>query len=211
MSKKLLIILFVSIFCGIIFSQNIRQLNDIEKQIIEQKIVAQSTKIETLQCDFSQEKTSTLISEKAEARGVLLYQTPSKLRWEYNTPTPSTLILNGNNALLLDKNGQKTGDERMVKQLGAIIISMINGSGITQNKQFSAEYFEIDNSLLLIVLTPVQKRLKDFYNTIEVKIDINTMLANNIILNEKTGDKMIISLKNIVLNSEISQNKFNVQ
>ena len=178
------------------------------KQLFLNQITEESKKIKTLQCAFVQEKTSSLISEKAVAKGILLYQSSSMLRWEYTEPTPSSLILNGNNAILLDKNGKKLGNEKMLKQLGSIIISMINGNGIVQNKQFSSEFYEIDNTQILVVLTPVQKRLKDFYSTIELKIDLKTMLANNITLNEKAGDKTIIFLTDKVLNSEIPQSKF---
>jgi len=199
------------VFCGYNFSQNGRKLTDNEKLIFEQKLTEQSQKIETLQCEFVQEKTSVLLSEKSVVEGVLMYKSPSMLRWEYTKPTPSTLILNANNAILLDKNGQKAGDERMLKQLGSIIISMINGSGIMQNRQFLTDFYEIDNSLILVVLTPVQKRLKDFYDKIELIIDNKTMFANEIILFEKSGDKMSIILTNKVLNAEIQQNKFDIQ
>ena len=202
-----LTVLFAAI-CGNLFSQKGKQLNESDKQAFEQKIIEQSENIKTLRCNFVQEKTSLLVSEKAVAKGIMLYLAPSMLRWEYTEPTPSTLILNGNNAALLDKNGKKIGNEKVLKQLGGIIISMINGSGITQNKQFSSELYEIDNAHLLIVLTPVQKRLKDFYNKIELKIDRKTMLATTITLEEKSGDKTVISLTSTELNSEIPQNKF---
>jgi outer membrane lipoprotein-sorting protein len=211
MKKFFLITLLLPAIYGIVFSQNSRKLNSEEQKKIEQRIVEISKNIKTLQCDFVQEKTSTLVSEKAVAKGILLYQSPSALRWEYTDPTPSTLILNGENAALFDKNGKKAGNEKMLKQLGGIIISMINGSGIDSNKQFSSEFYEIDNVQIVVVLTPIQKRLKEFYNNIELKIDSKSLLANEIVLNEKTGDKTIISLINKKLDSEISQNKFTIQ
>ena len=180
-----------------------------QKQAFEQKMIEHSQKIKTLQCAFVQEKTSSLVAEKAVVKGIMLYQSPSMMRWEYIEPTPSTLILNGNNAALLDKNGKKTGNEKMLKQLGSLIISMVNGNGIAQqSKQFSSEFYELDNEQLLVVLKPIQKRLKDFYNKIELRIDLKTMLADDITLDEKSGDKTVIFLKDKVLNSEIPQSKF---
>jgi len=197
--------------CGNVFSQNSRKLSGNEKQAFEQKMIEQAKEIKTLQCTFVQEKASGLVSEKSVVEGIMLYQSPSMLRWEYTEPTPSTLILNANDAVLLDKNGNKAGNERMLKQLGGIIISMINGNGIAQNKQFSSEFYEIDNTQMLVVLTPLQKRLKDFYNKIELKIDPKTMLANEISLEEKSGDKTVISLKNKILNTDIPQSKFAIK
>ena len=211
MKKTIYLTLLLSAICVNTFSQSGKKLNDNEKQVFEQKIIEQSKNIKTLHCTFVQEKTSVLVSQKAVAKGVMFYQSPSMLRWEYTEPTPSTLILNGNNAVLFNKDGKKIGNEKVLKQLGGIIISMINGNGIAQNKQFSLEIYEFDNAHLLIVLTPVQKRLKDFYNKIELKIDRKTMLATTITLDEKSGDKTVISLINTILNSNIPQNKFAIQ
>ena len=211
MKKIIFITILFLVIRGNVFSQTGRKLTENEKQVFEQKIIEQSKKIQTLQCSFVQEKISTLVSEKAVTKGIMLYQSPSMLRWEYTEPTSSTLILNGNNAVLLDKNGAKAGNKKMLKQLGDIIISMINGNGIAQNRQFSSEFYEISSSQMLVVLMPVQKRLKDFYNKIELIIDLKTMLADNITLDEKTGDNTVILLTNKGLNVDISQNKFEIK
>ena len=211
MKRIIFTTILCSVFCGNIFSQSGRKLSDDEREVFKQKIIEQSKKIETLQCSFTQEKTSMLVSGKAVAKGIMFYQSPSMLRWEYTEPTPSALVLNGNNAVLLDKNGKKIGNEKMLKQLGGIIISMINGNGIAQNKQFSPEFYEINNAEMLVVLMPLQKRLKDFYDKIELKIELKTMLATSITLDEKSGDKTVISLTSTVLDSEIPQNKFAIQ
>jgi outer membrane lipoprotein-sorting protein len=186
-------------------------LSESEKPVFEQKMIDQFKQVKTLQCDFVQEKTSTLVAEKAVTKGILLYQSPSMLRWEYTAPTPSTLILNGNAAALCNKDGEKVGNDKMIKQLGKLIISIINGDGIKNSKQFSTEVFDAEGNQMLVVLTPVQKRIKEFYNSIELKIDKDTFLASEIIMNEKSNDKLAIYLSNIILNKEISQSKFAVK
>ena len=203
-------ILFSSV-CGSVFSQTVRNLNESEKKVFEQKMVDQSKEIKTFQCAFVQEKTSALFSEKAVSKGNLFYQSPNALRWEYTDPDVSTLILNGNNAVLLGNNDEKFGNERTLRELGGIIISLINGNGIAQNKQFTTAFYETENGQMQVVLTPVQRRLRDFFNTIEMYIDLKTMLANEIILNEKSGDKTIISLTNKELNKEIFPGMFTIK
>ncbi|MDR2684599.1 MAG: outer membrane lipoprotein carrier protein LolA [Prevotellaceae bacterium] len=208
MKKIFLTTILFSITYGNIFSQNGKKLNESEKQIFEQKMITQFKKVKTLQCAFMQEKASALVSENAVSKGILLYQPPSALRWEYLSPAPMALILNGNNAVLLNKNGTKIGNEKMLKQLGYLIIDMINGKSMSNSKQFFTEIYETADTQMTIVLTPVQKRLKEFYSVIELKIDAKTLLASEIILNEKSGDKTVISLINKELNKEIPQKKF---
>jgi len=196
--------------CGNIFSQTGRKLNESEKSTFEQKMVDRLREIKTLQCDFVQEKTSALVTEKAVSNGILLYQYPLKLRWEYLNPTPSTLILNANNAVLLNKDGKRTGNNKMIKQLGGLIIGLINGDGIKNSKQFSTEVFET-NGQFCIVFTPVQKRLQEYFKSVEMKIDKNTLLSPEIGLNEKSGDKTVIYMNNKILNKEIQQSKFAIE
>jgi outer membrane lipoprotein-sorting protein len=209
----LLLIMFCifSMFCKTAFSQGGRKLNAGEKATFEQTIQEQSKKIKTLQCHFVQEKTSTLVKEKAVAKGILHYQSPSMLRWEYVEPLPSVLILNGKNAILLDKDGKpQDGNVNLLKQLGDIIISLINGNSLVQNKQFSTEVFESENDFVLI-LTPVQRRLKEVYKSSELKIDKSSYLASEIAMNEKSSDRTVIFLNDIELNKEIDPDKFTVK
>ena len=169
MKKAVLITVLLSVFCGNVFSQTGKKLSKSEKEDFELKIIAKSKEIKTLQCNFVQTKSSTLVAGMSLAKGVLLYLSPSAMRWEYTEPTPSTLILNGNDAVLLDKNGKRQGNTAVLKQLGGIIISMINGEGLRQSKLFATEVF--DNEVAYaVILTPVQKRLKAYYKSIARKI-----------------------------------------
>lgn len=197
-------------YCGNIFSQDGRKLDENEKLAFEQKMIDRLKEIKTLQCDFVQEKTSSLVTKKAVSNGILLYQYPMMLRWEYLNPTPSILIFNANNATLLNKDGKKTGNSKMIKQLGGLIISLINGDGIKDGKRFSIEVFETD-SQFDIVFTPVQKRLQDYFTSFEMKIDKSTLLSPEIVMNEKSGDKTVIYMNNKILNKEIPQGKFTVK
>ena len=209
--KKIFFTFLLFAICINGFSQNRRQLSESEAQVFQQKMVEHSRSIQTLRCTFVQERTSTIVSGTAVTRGTMLYRTPSMLRWEYAEPTPSTLILNGNNATLLDQNGNRMGNERMLRQLGGIIISMINGTGITQNRQFSSRFYNVSQTETLVVLIPNQRRLQELYDKIELRVNSQTMLANTITLYEKNGDKTKITLANKILNAEIPQSKFAIQ
>jgi outer membrane lipoprotein carrier protein len=205
--NKISLIILLSIICGNVFSQDRKKLSESAKQVFEQTMMAEVLKIKTLQCDFVQEKTSTLVNEKSVATGFLLYQSPSMLRWEYTALTPSILILNGKDAVFRDKNGKEQGNATILKQLGGIIISMINGESLRQNKIFSTDVFETDKNFT-VILTPLQKRLQNYYNFIELTLDKNTFLASGITMYEKSGDKTVISLNNKEINIEFDSTKF---
>ena len=125
------------------------------------------------------------------------------LIWEYTSPSKSSLIVDGRSTRLLDENGNIVGNKNVSKQLGSLIINMINGNSIVDNKLFTTEIFEIANNQILVVLTPQQRRLKDFYSTIKIKVDRNTLIATEISMDEKSGDNTVVSFTNIQLNKDI--------
>lgn len=192
-------------FCEIGFSQTGRKLSENEKSAFEQKMVEQLKKVTTLEC------TMALTTGKSVMKGTMLYLSPSKMRWEIKTPTLSTLILNGPKSTLLDKNGSKveTEDAKKLKQLGNFIVMMISGRAISQqSKMFSPEFYELDATQMLIILTPINSRMKEMFSTIELRIDQKTMLTNSITMYEKSGEKSVVTVTNKVLNPQISQDKF---
>jgi outer membrane lipoprotein-sorting protein len=187
-----------------------QKLSEHDKLLFAQEMIEHYKQIQTLQCDFVQEKTSAMFSQKAVAKGVMLHQPPSMLHWEYTMPTPSTLILNGGSAALFNKDGKRIGSEAMMKQLGALIISMVNGDGIKNTNLFASECYDVDDKEMLLVLTPMHKRMKEF-KSIELTIEKNTFLASRITLNEKSGDQTTIYLNNKLLNQKISMDKFAIK
>jgi len=205
-----IIVLFLALY-GNSFSQTGRKLSESEKPAFEQKMVEQLKKVTTLESASLLEKTSPATAEKSVMKGTMQYMSPSKMRWEIQTPTISTLILNGPKSVLLDKNGEKIENEesKKLKQLGNFMIMMISGKAISQqSKMFSPEFYEIDAAQMLVILTPINSRMKEMFNTIELRIDQKTMLTNSITMHEKSGEKTVITLTNKVLNLTIPQDKF---
>ena len=200
-----------SVICGNIFSQDGRKSNQSEQQAFEKKMLGQLKKITTLECAMQLETTSSA-GEKSGMKGPLAYQFPARLRWEFTAPQPAILILNGPHTMLLDKTGKRNlANEKKLRELGTFIMMVINGKVIAQpNRVFSPEFHEFNEKKMLVILTPKGK-MKDKFNKIELRIDPETMLANSISLDEKSGEKTIITLTNIVINHQIPHNKFEIQ
>ena len=154
--------------------------NNETKTFIKNKILSESKKITSLQCSFVQKKKSTLFSEKAISKGIMLYKAPNALRWEYVFPNKIALILNENDVFFVNESREISNSNKMLKQLGSLIISTINGEALDDTKKFKADYFK-DNknsNLVLIKLTPVLARLKDMFTSIRIIIDTSDYLGN---------------------------------
>ncbi len=210
MNKIFNILICISVFSATVFSQSDKKLTDSQRQEFEKQFTAKSKEIATLQCSFTQTKTSTILSQGAVSKGNMLYKNPSMLVWEYTQPTQSTLVVNGKSARLINERGKSIGNERILKQLGELIINMINGNSIADSKMFSSEVFETKNNQISVELKPIQKRLKDYYSLIKIKIERKTLMASEIIMEEKSGDKTVIVFGNLEMNKEIDNSKFKV-
>lgn len=210
--KSLLYLIFFISFVSTIFSQNeaFQQITGEDRALLEQEIVAASQAMNTLQCDFVQEKSSKLFADKAVSKGILSYQKPETLRWEYTEPSKFALILNEDRVYLANESGAVENSNKMFKYLAALIVGTVNGEGFLDAKTFQVCYYQSEEAenLILVKMTPVQKRLKEVYASIEIKIDKKDFLASEIVMREATGDVMTISLLNKKVNAELPQTLF---
>jgi outer membrane lipoprotein carrier protein len=180
---------------------------------IEKKIVAEAKKITSLQCKFEQEKASVLLTEKAISKGILMYKSPASLRWEYTEPNKYILVFHQGNASMKDEKGAVIQANKMLKQLGNFIVSAINGKSLTDNENFQIEYYENEKNkqIVWVKLIPIPKKLKEMYNSIQIKISTSDYLASEIIMEEKSGDIMKIFLSEKKINENIPVNLFSIQ
>lgn len=180
------------------------------KQTILSNISATSKNNQTLSCSFVQEKTSTLVAEKAISKGFMYYKSPNALRWEYTSPQATALIVNGNDVAIKTNKGTTTNNTRMFKELATIIMSTIDGSGLNDSKNFSSEVSE-NTSTYKVVLTPINKRIAAIYSNITLTIDKQTKVAKSICMQEKNGDSMTILFSNHKINQQLDSKLFITQ
>ncbi|MEM9291484.1 MAG: outer membrane lipoprotein carrier protein LolA [Acidobacteriota bacterium] len=58
-----------------------------------QRVEAEQSQVETLEATFRMVRESDLLLEPQESTGVLHYQAPDRVRWEYETPDPMILVI----------------------------------------------------------------------------------------------------------------------
>ncbi|MDR0363985.1 MAG: outer membrane lipoprotein carrier protein LolA [Bacteroidales bacterium] len=208
----------VALFFGILFfasaqDNNLELISEKARINIEKQIVSASQAMNTLQCHFTQEKSSTLFADKAVSKGILSYRKPESLRWEYtDEPNKFALVLNEHGAHILNDAGIVDNYNKIFKPLAELIVGTINGKGLLDSKTFKVEYYQIDSkqNIILVKMIPVQKRLKEVYTSVEIIIDKTDYLALEIIMNEASGDVTTISLSDKKINIELPQTLFSV-
>jgi len=125
---RLSVVIVAMLSATVVSAQKPRKLTDTQRRQFEKEFIAKSKEIASLQCGFTQTKTSVLVAGSAVSKGNMYYSSPSMLAWEYVAPIKSVLVVNGKQTQLLDNNGKSVGNSQAIKQLGSLIINMINGN-----------------------------------------------------------------------------------
>lgn len=218
--RKQPINIYIGLIISILFFQlsafcqngNFKKMNDSEKNTFVQNMQAASKTIQSLQCNFIQKKISTLLKEPSISKGMMYFKSPNALRWEYTSPQTFAFIMNQGQSIVKNNNGTTKLDaqsSKMIKNMTEMIMSMINGKGLVDSKDFTATY-STDGKQVLIKLNPKNAKIKMMFTTINVYVDTKTFLANVIEMNEVGGDMTSITLSNIKKNITLSDDKFKI-
>jgi outer membrane lipoprotein-sorting protein len=176
------------------------------------KSFAQATATtESIQSDFKQEKSLSMLSENINSTGKFWYHKNDKIRMEYVQPYSYIMILNGGK--IFTKEGQKenkisANSNKVFQQVNRILIDCVGGS-MLDNPDFQSRIFE-NSGTYLVELIPIAKNLKELYKNINILIDKKDYTATAIEMFELSGDKTIIRFQNKVLNAQIKDSVFNI-
>jgi outer membrane lipoprotein-sorting protein len=170
-----------------------------------------TTTTESIQADFIQEKSLTMLSEKIISTGKFRFRKKDKLRMEYLQPYTYLLILNGGKIYVKDgqrENKISAGSNPVFQQVNRILIDCVSGN-MLDNPDFQSRIFENTGSWL-IEFKPLVRNLKELYKNINIVLDKKDFTASAIGMYEASGDKTIIRFQNKELNAQIPESVFNI-
>jgi outer membrane lipoprotein-sorting protein len=183
-----------------------------DEAALRKKIVEASQKLNTIQCDFVQEKNLSMLSEKAISKGKFYFKRESKVRLEYLEPTKSLLAMDNGKMTMQDSKKTTRTDMHRIKafqQLNTIIVGSINGT-LFSNPDFSVRFSE-NNTQVRVELKPLAKMLKNYLSTIVIVLEKKDFTANRIEMNEVSGDNTILTFSNKQINGPVEDSLFVVK
>jgi len=119
------------------------------------------------------------------------------------------MIMDGDKMLVRDnekENKINVKSNKLFQQVNRIMIDCVQGT-ILDSKDFTTKVFE-DDKVFLLEMTPVSKALREFFQTIVLRVDKHDYSVKSIEMNEPEGDKTIISFKNKRLNEQVADAVF---
>ena len=207
----IIIIIIFCLFSGMIYAQSSKEVAVTGAQLsqLTQAISKAHQQVKTLSANFTQEKTSTLFTEKMVQKGVFCYQSPKQLRWEYKSPKALTLLFNDTKVTVLTDKGAINNPNKMLNEMGKMIINTINGTNMSDNDNFDISYLKNNqDGSYIAVLNPTNKKIKANYSSIRVILNGKNYLAEKVILNESNGDVTTITFSNMKINTTLPEGIF---
>ena len=195
MIKRILTLLLLFAPCSLPFALA----QGLSEQKMIQKMTSAAEQIKTIQCNFTQTKRMKMLSKEQVSQGKMFCQQPDKLRWEYTSPRPSTLILDGTKAQLVKGNEDNGSRNKFVGEMARMIMNSVAGKCLTDNKAFQVSAKEMPTEYIATLL-PLKKEMKRLYTKLVLHFDIKQSTVIQVELHEKNGDQTIIDLHDIRIN-----------
>ena len=204
--KSILLILWAVVLLGSsVWAGN--DLNSILKEMDKRQ-----KGIRDLKANFSQEKVLELLAEKLISQGKMEYKRPDKMSWEYFSPDPLLMIIKGRRMWLYYpdmKVAERYDLERAGETLGLFV-----GFGKSREyleKNYQIRFLEERKEFYSLELIPKREEELKYLSKIILWIDTSEYWPVKTKIFEPNGDTTLIEFKDIEINTEIPDSKFEFQ
>ncbi len=164
--------------------------------------------VTSVQAGFTQEKHMKILVRPLVSEGVLLFQGPDSLRWEYKHPVQSILLLHkGKTRRFVQKNGRLVEDASANLQSMQVVVSEItqwlNGR-FDDNPAFAAR-LEPGRK---IVMTPRDESFARLIQRIEILLSDRPAVIKSVMIFESEDSFTKLDFKDVVLNQKLDDALF---
>ena len=174
---------------------------------------AAKASIDTLSGEFTQRNKVKLFKQELSSKGRLFFKRPRQIRWEYTTPDPSTLILDGNRATLRTPGAApQVFDLDKDATMRAIFEQLLTWLGPGSLQAARADYELAAGgtpAAPTLQLTPRADRpVARAFSRVELRVDGKSGLLRAIALVEKNGDEKEITFTKLQKNAALPSDAF---
>ena len=204
MKRLWLSILFVAL-CLSVSAQT--QLSETQSNELMASLTETSASMQTMQCRFVQSKTMAMLTEPSVSEGRMYFSSPDRLRWEYVTPYPFALVVNGERIVKVT-DGKAEVLEGNSGRMYQGIVGMIMGSA-SGKKLFDTSAFDVvlydDGAFWKAEMTPKRRDMKRMFSQLVFHFDKNTQVISRVEFLGTNGDITSIQFEEVRLNEAVDE------
>ena len=182
------------------------------RRVLEQFDAAQA-QVTTLSAHFTERKEIGLLKNAVIQKGQFYHTKPDKFLWEYLSPEPKVLLMNGKSLVAyypLQKEAEEI-ETRLSKRL-------VKYFGLGQVFADLQEYYNLsldsDNTVAgthLIVMKPKMKRLEKRLLEVRIWLDDKINQVRQLEYREADGDRTVFLFGDIQVNAEINASRYEIK
>jgi outer membrane lipoprotein carrier protein len=206
--KRVLFSILLTVFSITAFAQT--QLTESQSQEVINQLTQAAASMQSMQCRFVQEKTSTMLAEPSVAQGTMHYAAPDRMRWEYTAPYAFALVVNGERIVKVT-DGKAEVLEGNAGRMYQGMVGLIMGSA-SGKKLFDPTVFDIilydDNGFWRADMTPKRRDMKRMFSQLVFRFDKKTNGISRVEFVGSAGDVTSIRFEEIKLNGVIGDEVF---
>lgn len=154
---------------------------------LKQQFAKAAQNTQSIQCDFVQEKNLSMLSDKIVSKGKFWFKKDNKVRMEYLQPSYYLLVINGKDIRIKDaqKENKVSGkNNKLFEQINKITVDCVRGT-VLDNADFSVKAAE-NSQYYRLELTPVNKVMKEYFQTIVLLVDKQDYSVSKITMAEQS-------------------------
>ena len=164
--------------------------------------------VTSVRAGFTQEKHMKILVRPLVSEGILLFQGPDSLRWEYKHPVQSILLLhNGNTRRFVQKGGSLVEDASANLQSMQVVVQEITQwlkGRFDDNPAFAAR-LEPGRK---IVMVPREESFARLIQRIEVLLSDRPAVIKSVMIFESEDSFTKLDFKDVILNQKLDDALF---
>ena len=176
----------------------------VERMKIEQKGFA------TLVASFEQETAAEMLVETEKSKGTFYYEAPDKVRWQYDSPTPKVIVINGSELVTWYQDLHRA-EKVQVGRYSDAVFKYLGASGSLETLM---DYFSLrvdfpkGSEPYRIDLVPRYKRVEKRLRDMSVAIDGKLFVPVELSYTEPNGDSTHYQFRDFKVNQPIPATHF---
>ena len=192
--KKLYLIGFLMLISIFSFAQS----ND---EIMEM-LTQQAASMQCMNCRFTQQKTMAMLAEPTVSEGLMNYNSPDKMRWEYTSPYSFALLVDGEKITKITDGNEEVLDAksgRMYQGIVSIIMSSATGQKLFDKSMFDVAITD-DGEFWKAEMKPKKHNMKRMFSMLTFYFAKSNNIINKVEMTEAGGDVTTIQFYDMKIN-----------
>ena len=206
--KRVLLLIVLAVMGLTTYAQT--KLTDVQSQEVMAQLSQAAASMQSMQCRFVQEKTSTMLAEPSVSEGLMYFIAPDRLRWEYVTPYPFALVVNGERIVKVTDGKAEVlvgNANRMYQGIASIIMGSASGKKLFDTSAFDIVLYD-DDVYWKAEMTPKRRDMKRMFSQLVFRFDKATNSISRVEFKNAGGDLTSIRFEDIKLNEAIGESMF---